>query len=397
MRKRLLEDLVCPNSGSGNFQVYAHALDTEDGLLYDVAHPSIRMEHDVKTGFIYSEDAGTVYPIRDYVLSMLADEDAEQAFYVSALHEALAYAPSAYAPLLQQNVERLQAARSDEAGRWNQEEMVYYDRYVRTPEQKARVLQGARTQPLLHIFPERERHLLRHVDWRNVSKLLEIGCGNAVTLSRLAPPSKHAYHYIGTDISLQRLILAKMVIPEGDYVQCSALRLPFQDGTFSAVVSFGVLHHLIDPLHGVEACAAKLSGGGSFVLHEPIERPQLLPEGKGNAVKRLFTTYQHSEHDGQVNVEDVLGFADRHDMAIRNLHFSGSILRTILVRGLKVLDVFYKNRTLWRWTFFLDTLFIKAFCRRPNRLGPKSVFLLLQKGQTNKPVQAAEPHYSQPL
>lgn len=387
MRKSLLQDIVCASSGVDDFQVYAHELipavkRRENQRVKDVPHDSINLEDDVRTGFIYSHKARTVYPIAEFVLSMLADKDADLTFYTLALEKAIEYAPNEYAALIQENLRRLQAAQSDEVAEWNKGEMMYYDEEVRTPEQKTQDLRKVRKHPHLHKFPERQKHLLQYVDWQIVHKVLEIGCGNASTLSRLAPPNKYGYDYIGTDISLQRLILAKMVIPEGDFVQCSALKLPFKRTAFSAIVFFGVLHHLIDPIQGLEEGLVRLAEGGYLILHEPIERPKLIQEDR-LGIKRIFETYEHSEHDGEINASAVLRCITEAGMFVLNKHYSGSIVRNFMTPVIKLSDVLETSRMAWNLVYLLDGLFVMIFCKRINRLGPKIMYLVAQKSDTN--------------
>ena len=57
-------------------------------------------------------------------------------------------------------------------------------------------------------------------------------------------PLKYNYNYIGTDISFNRLRIAKSILPKSNFISCSALNLPFKSNIFDVVIGFGVFHHL---------------------------------------------------------------------------------------------------------------------------------------------------------
>lgn len=391
MRPRLLSNLICPNFGVSDFGVYGHELFRGGLPLHELTEEQIRPDDDIKEGFIFSKSAGTVYPIREFVLSMLADSDADQRFYESALLESVSLSPAAYASVIRASVARMRRVASGSVGQWNQEEMAYYDREVAEVAMRRRLLGDVRTRPLWHIYLERSEHLVNKIDWEAEQKVLEIGCGNARTLSWLRPPGKVGYSYTGTDISFKRLILAKTVIPDGDFVQCSALNLPFKDATFSTAVSFGVLHHLPDPIAGVRECLRTLKDGGVLAMHEPIEKPKLLPDGNFTFVRKALTTYQHSQHDNEIDLQAVMKLTGSERLAVKHRHLSGSALRTLLARIIKLSPRLSKSRTAWRLIIFLDKIAVKLLCFRPNAIGPKAVYLVLEKTREScKPVAGGE-------
>jgi len=258
--------------------------------------------------------------------------------------------------------------------------MAYFDRAVETETKRARFLNKIKTEPLWHTYLERHRELIQHIDWSSVDNVLEIGCGNARTLWSLSRPQENHYNYVGTDLSIKRLLLAKMLIPESDFVQCSALNLPFKNQTFDIVISFGVIHHLPNTLEGVKQCLSKLTPKGSFLLHEPMEKPrQLLPNGKWQFIKKMFETYKHSEHDNTLNIKKTLRVLEENRMTVKRLHYSGSTLRTVLARIVALFSPLRRNKTIWRCLLVLDRIFLKVFCTHPNRFGPTTAFFIAEK------------------
>lgn len=93
-------------------------------------------------------------------------------------------------------------------------------------------------------------------------RLLDVGCGNR-------PYEKTffagATQYIGTDY------LSDRSQPE---VVCSALELPFADGSFDTVVSTEVLEHVPDPLRALREMQRVLRPGGHLILSTPLYWPR---------------------------------------------------------------------------------------------------------------------------
>lgn len=363
------------------FIVFAYELKRGNQLLSNVDHDQIQDKDDVRTGFVIGNKSRSVYPITEYILSALSDEDTDYELYISLLNSALEYSPSKYKSTIRENIERLIQCNCEQSGDWNRDEMQYYDRVVETEVQRKAFCEKIKKEPLWHIYIERERYLLRDLFLPRCCNVLEIGCGNTRTIDWLFPPRKYNYNYVGTDISLKRLMLAKMVIPEGDFVQCSALNLPFRDKTFAAVFSFGVLHHLENPLQGVKVCFSKLSEGGYFLMHEPIEKPKkLLPEGKLECVRKILQTYKHSEHDNDINLSSTLRLFKDKKCIVQRVNFNASVLRTVVSRIFALFPKINKSKKAWKLLIAADRIFIKLFCFKPNRFGPGCVFVRIKKG-----------------
>jgi ubiquinone/menaquinone biosynthesis C-methylase UbiE len=73
---------------------------------------------------------------------------------------------------------------------------------------------------------------------------LEIGCGMGTDSLLFA---KEGLHITGIDLASAHLDLAKKLFGYfnliGDFMKANAEKLPFKDGTFGSIFSYGVLHH----------------------------------------------------------------------------------------------------------------------------------------------------------
>ena len=74
--------------------------------------------------------------------------------------------------------------------------------------------------------------------------ILDAGCSYGRTLKCLA---EHGFHNIhGLDYSEGMIQRARGVCPEARYIVASATQIPFPDGAFDAIISLGLVNHLVD-------------------------------------------------------------------------------------------------------------------------------------------------------
>jgi ubiquinone/menaquinone biosynthesis C-methylase UbiE len=379
MRTRVLNSLVCPNTGNTKFEIFAVELKRGDEMLANVKFKDILDTDDVKEGIIADLKGNVVYPISDYVGSVLSDEDAHQGHYNDLLNRLSESAPAAYKKAIKASLARLATAKHTHDGEWNREEMEYYDADVATTEKRAEFLETIKAKPLWHIFIERKRHLMDRVTLGQGSRVLEIGCGNARTMAKIAPPSEKGFEYTGIDIAWKRLVLAKQVMPEGDFLQASALNLPFAENAFDVSVAFGSLHHLPNRESGFMEAIRITKETGHILINEPIDKPQFIDEDKHPKLRSLIEEYEHSEHDNDINVEEFREIIAREKLDLQHEYFNGSVLRTLMTFGwIKKIPV-YSTKTWWRFLIWLDRGFIKAFCRKHSVLGPSGAYMVIQK------------------
>lgn len=98
------------------------------------------------------------------------------------------------------------------------------------------------------------------------ARFLDVGCG---TGDRSMLPAKHfgVKEFVGIDHSSASLAVAqKNAKVEGfdrfTPMEGDVLNLPFENGSFDIVVSWGVLHHTSDPLRGFQEMARVCRSGG---------------------------------------------------------------------------------------------------------------------------------------
>ncbi len=384
MRKKLLNILIDPNTQeNGTFQTYAFTLDRGEDSLTQVNDVDIKNDDDIKEGFIVNTTNNFIYPISDYVLSLLSDKDQDIPFYLNFFKKISGDTTHPYSQIIEENLTRLININEETAeGEWNREEMRYYDKDVSTQEKRDAFIEVIKQQNLPHIYLERKKYLIEPIKDAIKNKVvMEMGCGNARTIYWNMRPKDYGYQYIGTDISFARLQLAKQLLPESDFIQCSALNLPFGDNTFDNVISFGMLHHLPNHIEGIKSGLLKLKKEGEFLIHEPLEKKQqLLTTLKLEKLGDMLEGYEHSEHDNELDWEEVTGFLDNQEtINVQSSQFTVSVVRGVLNIIIDKLAFIKRKDMIWNALFKIDQLVIKAFCKKPNTMGPGAVLFRLGK------------------
>lgn len=115
--------------------------------------------------------------------------------------------------------------------------------------------------------------MLRALPVARGCRLLEIGCGRGVGLTRLADlciPSRLA----GIDIDPELIGVARTRVERfgvtAELYVGDARDLPFEDGSFDVVVDFGTCYHIDQPVAALVEVARVLAPGGQFIHESPL-------------------------------------------------------------------------------------------------------------------------------
>ena len=138
-------------------------------------------------------------------------------------------------------------------------------------------------------FKSREEYLiyLRHLFAYELSKdiiaknsfVLEVGCGEGYGTNLL---SQHVGKIIGLDIDKNTITHAskKSCSENCVFEMYDGVRIPYNDHTFDAVVSFQVIEHLQNDINYVSEVYRALKRGGIFILTTPNRTFRLKPGQK---------------------------------------------------------------------------------------------------------------------
>ena len=115
------------------------------------------------------------------------------------------------------------------------------------------------TQPYMRAVVGFDRH--------HRQRVLEVGCGLGTDLRQFALGGARV---VGLDLSLRSVRLTRQHFATfgtpGFFCQGDSENLPFADGSFDVVYSFGVLHHTPDTQQAIDECYRVLRPGGEFIL-----------------------------------------------------------------------------------------------------------------------------------
>jgi ubiquinone/menaquinone biosynthesis C-methylase UbiE len=116
---------------------------------------------------------------------------------------------------------------------------------------------------------EHADRLLSHVPVKEGQRYLEVGCGNGAAAIHIA--RKYSLHVIGIDVDPDQIRCAREGIEEGPTVRfyvCDATNLPFEDGDFDIVSTFGVMHHVANWINALGEMRRVLKRGGHLIFFD---------------------------------------------------------------------------------------------------------------------------------
>lgn len=372
MKKRLIPLIRCPQTGR---PLIAFGVEVQRAgvTVNRVTEDEMLEEDDIALGVLVEPEEGAAYPIVGSVASLLCEEDVDPAVFLGLLERLSGELPSPFAGCVSSSIKRLRKpALNSATGKWNREEMAFFDRDVDTADLREAFAKRIESEPLWSRYVPREREIISHIrDGIAQKTVLEIGCGNARTVSWLLPPSSYNFGYVGTDISFKRLLLAKLVVPNGDFVQCSALKLPFVTGGLDGVLSFGVLHHLPDSAAGAREGARLVRSGGFFAFHEPIAKPRAMGGRLGGE--------RENSRDGEINLDEVKTILEENGLVTHSLRTELSWAGTIMGMVIDRLPVLKARRASFAAAAAIDRCFIGSVSRLIPQTGPAGVLLVAVK------------------
>jgi SAM-dependent methyltransferase len=214
-----------------------------------------------------------------------------------------------------------------------------------------------------------ERHGFRHIKLRPNAKALGIGAAYGEEfmpildqLSRITsmdPSESFSRDHLGK-------VPVEFVQPQfsGD--------MPFEDGVFDLITSFGVMHHIANVSHVLVECARCLAPGGYMLLREPI-----VSMGDWRHPRKGLT-----KNERGIPYDILMQLAEKNFVVVRRTFFDFSPLGRLLASMNK--SVFAHPATTHLDCVLATSLqFNKRYHRTTvmDRFGPASVYLVLSKSK----------------
>ena len=122
-------------------------------------------------------------------------------------------------------------------------------------------------------------------DWH----ILDVACGPGLVTAALA---RRAREVVAVDLTPERLRRARQRcaaagLTNVEFRQGSVTELPFDDGSFDAVVTRLSIHHFAEPTRPLKEMARVLRPGGRFVVADVISSEQPDESALHNAIEML--------------------------------------------------------------------------------------------------------------
>lgn len=117
------------------------------------------------------------------------------------------------------------------------------------------------------------RRAARETGLRAGGSALDVACGSGKLTAELAKIAGPSGRVVGLDFSPQMLEVARHDLPNLEFLEGDALKLPFDDANFDATtIAFG-LRNLADPVRGLREMLRVIKPGGRAVVLEFVKPP----------------------------------------------------------------------------------------------------------------------------
>ena len=194
-----------------------------------------------------------------------------------------------------------------------------------------------------------------------------MGCGPAVTVSRILRSSLKFIDYTGVDISKKLLSFARKNVRRGKYIYSDISTVKFPKNTFDVLLSLGALHHCENKMRTLARWFTFVKPGGYLIFREPLY--EFLKRGTGE-----------SPIEEGIKIEEFMMFVKRNKLNIIRFTFFSTnafhLFNRIMIKiGLKS---WQQARVLWYPVVYFDSLLAK-FSHYGNLFKPQAFAVILQK------------------
>lgn len=215
-------------------------------------------------------------------------------------------------------------------------------------------------------IPE-ELFLLDKQYFKARSKILDMGCGPVVSVSRVLHKELRNINYTGVDISREMLRYAKRNIKNGTFI-CKDMSNPrLGKNVYDVLLSLGALHHCKHKNTTLEHWVTLVKSGGVLLLREPIY--EFLKHGTGE-----------SPTEEGIKIHEFIKLTQKKKLKILRLTFFSTnafhLFNRIMIKiGL---GGWQRIRILWYPVVYVDA-FLAEFSEYGSLFKPQAFAVILQK------------------
>jgi ubiquinone/menaquinone biosynthesis C-methylase UbiE len=179
------------------------------------------------------------------------------------------------------------------------------------------------------LLPSLQKKALAELRPRAGDRLLDVACGAGALVAEVAP---HVDRAVGVDLSDGMLELARSRLSDAgadrlanvEFFHGPSDALPFDDGSFTALVCTTALHHFPDPQRSIDEMARVLEPGGRVVIGD-ICRDGLAAK----LADPLFRRFEKG-HVGLQRTRDIKAMLTRAGLRVTNSRHALVLLYTLV-------------------------------------------------------------------
>jgi uncharacterized protein YbaR (Trm112 family)/ubiquinone/menaquinone biosynthesis C-methylase UbiE len=240
---------------------------------------------DIDVGVLVCAHCEGVYPICDGIPRLVLPGFASGPSFLELLGDLARGLPASVRDRFSRQGE---ATDTSKEATWARAEMNFWDESA-YPGEKEHV-------GLDRIHPRRKFLFAELGKTGKPAVIVEVGCGRAESTSACIDLDDLGARYLGIDLAVSGLKVAKTRIPKGEFVQASITHLPLKKEIADWVLCFGTLHHL--PGHELQAAGLLdlLRPGGVAAFHESAARQPGFSRFPRLAKRFCEPESEHEEH-----------------------------------------------------------------------------------------------------
>jgi ubiquinone/menaquinone biosynthesis C-methylase UbiE len=176
--------------------------------------------------------------------------------------------------------------------------------------------------------------------WDGQNPLLDVGTGTAQIPIELCRQAQSA-NVVAVDLAEEMLTVGRENVRRAGFADrlvlkcCDAKQLPFPDGTFAAVISNSIIHHIPEPKHVVAEMVRVTRPGGTLFVRD------LLRPTDQDTLVRLVNLYA-----GEANAHQQKMFADSLQAALS----LDEMRELVAAAGFDAATVRQTTDRHWTWT-----------------------------------------------